>query len=342
MALGVYMTTLKDVAARAGVSPSTVSIVVNKKYNIRKISKATREKVEKAVKELNYCQSVAAKQLRSNISPNYMIGIYWASDARAMIMGQLFAGVQRALNKSSLPIDITIKPYKIGHLSEEKNFLTNELYHAVILANMSEKDMSFLADVTPMIPTVLFNRYLPTYSSVTADSNNFVNQICSQLMATNVKRIGVLAMEKPFTAVLERRLKLMDKLNSLGIEVSYTYYCPSKIETRIGNEHINEILSQSSGLPDCLYCDLSSYACDIVKLLPLHGITVPRDVKVITSSLGFSESAYYTDPPITVVEIPVEEISMRCMNLLIKTLKNPDLGIIHEQCEPVLHKRGSI
>lgn len=54
---------MKDVARLAGVSTSTVSHVIN---NDRFVSEAIREKVEAAVKDLNYAPSALARSLKLN------------------------------------------------------------------------------------------------------------------------------------------------------------------------------------------------------------------------------------------------------------------------------------
>ncbi|HEP0317581.1 TPA: LacI family DNA-binding transcriptional regulator, partial [Enterobacter bugandensis] len=57
------MATMKDVARMAGVSTSTVSHVIN---NDRFVSEAIREKVDAAIKELNYAPSALARSLKLN------------------------------------------------------------------------------------------------------------------------------------------------------------------------------------------------------------------------------------------------------------------------------------
>jgi len=69
------MATIKDVANLAGVSVSTVSVIINNKAEERKISTATREKVEEAIKQLNYQPSISARKLRSNESNVYTVGV---------------------------------------------------------------------------------------------------------------------------------------------------------------------------------------------------------------------------------------------------------------------------
>ena len=59
------MASIKDVAAKAQVSISTVSIIINGKSKERKISKETQEKVLNAMKELNYQPNLSAKETTS-------------------------------------------------------------------------------------------------------------------------------------------------------------------------------------------------------------------------------------------------------------------------------------
>ena len=56
------MTTIRDVAKSAGVSPITVSRVVNRLDNV---NPQTRARVEKAIEELGYVRNLAASSLRS-------------------------------------------------------------------------------------------------------------------------------------------------------------------------------------------------------------------------------------------------------------------------------------
>ena len=58
-------TTIKDIAAAAGVSHTTVSYVLNKNPN-QKISDKTRKKVLEAAKKLNYIPNENARSLRND------------------------------------------------------------------------------------------------------------------------------------------------------------------------------------------------------------------------------------------------------------------------------------
>ena len=61
------MVTIKDVAAKAGVNPSTVSRVLK---DSKSISQKTKDKVRKAMAELGYVPNVAAQMLASGLTYN--------------------------------------------------------------------------------------------------------------------------------------------------------------------------------------------------------------------------------------------------------------------------------
>ena len=72
------MATIYDVAARAGVSPKTVSRVIN---GDAAVSDATRENVETAIAALGYIPSSAARIMRSNRSG--LVGLITGAISRA-------------------------------------------------------------------------------------------------------------------------------------------------------------------------------------------------------------------------------------------------------------------
>ena len=76
------MATIKDVAKKAGVSVSTVSIVINGKSKERSIPEATQEKVAKAMAELGYQPNQTARRLRTKDEQRPVIAFYWPLDFR--------------------------------------------------------------------------------------------------------------------------------------------------------------------------------------------------------------------------------------------------------------------
>ena len=71
------MATIKDVAKQAGVSVTTVSIIINGKAEERKISAATQQRVAEAMRDLGYQPNLSARRLRSQENERPVIAFFW-------------------------------------------------------------------------------------------------------------------------------------------------------------------------------------------------------------------------------------------------------------------------
>ena len=80
------MATIKDVAKAAGVSVTTVSIIINGKAEERKISEATRDRVLETMRELGYQPNLSARRLRNQDSKKPVIAFFWPIDYRTTIL----------------------------------------------------------------------------------------------------------------------------------------------------------------------------------------------------------------------------------------------------------------
>ena len=108
------MPTIKDVAALAGVSFSTVSIIINGKSAERKISLQTQKKVLDAMKELNYKPNISAKKLR-NHRPTITIALFWTTDFRSSMLARFMKGLQdeiKDIQANGDCVEIVIYPYE--------------------------------------------------------------------------------------------------------------------------------------------------------------------------------------------------------------------------------------
>ena len=86
------MATIKDVAALAGVSLSTVSIVANGRAKQRNISQVTQERVLDAMREVGYRPSVAARKLRGG-KERRQLTVFWADDFREIMLARFLKGL---------------------------------------------------------------------------------------------------------------------------------------------------------------------------------------------------------------------------------------------------------
>lgn len=310
------MSTIKDVAKLAQVSTATVSIILNGKSDERKISRETQEKVMAAIKELDYHPNISARKLRNQSdSNNPTIALYWASDDRVHLMSRFLIGLQNEAMKCDHNFDIVICPYQNDSLHLEKGLKSRTLFNAAIIANTSISDMNYLKDNTPEIPVVLFNRSSDRYSAVFVDEYKMGEKAAQLFSKNRHKTAGIMRANSVYSTMDTRSKGFIETCNSNNIEVnsSSIISCDNTMEG--GVQAAKEFL-QLENPPKALFCCSDNIALGALHVFNKQGIKVPEDVEIIAVGMNNIENAKFSNPPLTVVNTPMEEMAKACINLI--------------------------
>jgi LacI family purine nucleotide synthesis repressor len=322
------MSTIKDVATLAGVSISTVSIIVNGKAEDRKISVETQERVLAAIRQLNYRPNVSAKKLRNTVNNEYTIAIYWASDYRTNFLSRMISGIQAEILKHKYPVNIMICPYKNDFLHIEKGLHRSDQFHAAIIANTSAVDMAYLNNNTPKIPFVLFNRFSEQYNSVTIDNFLAGEKAANLFIKNGFKDIGMVSYKDSYLAMSQRSYGFIETCKTNGISIQKKNIIATE-NSIYGGVVAAESFFKLDLPPKAIYCDSDSQAQGMLHSLNKNGVKVPKDLAIVTIGMGNSEANQYSMPPLTVVEIPIEQIAGECINLIIGDLDHKIMSPYH-------------
>lgn len=96
------MPTIKDVAAAAGVSPTTVSLVMNGRGEQHRIPPETIIRIQNAMRELGYQPNLSARRLRTSAERRPVVAFFWPLDYRANMLGYFLSLIQKALREKKL------------------------------------------------------------------------------------------------------------------------------------------------------------------------------------------------------------------------------------------------
>lgn len=308
------MATIKDIAQKLGISPSTVSIVLRGEGKKRNISQSTIEKVFSCAHELGYQPNIVAKRLREIDSPaSYTIAVFWTSDFRAPMLVRFLRGLQKAIEESELDIEFFIRQYKNDCLDMTLTENMLNMFHGAIVCNASEKDIAYIDNATFFKPIVLYNRPSPKYSAVTID-----NRSVGKIAAGEFKKHGchstcVITSESVFAGMLERTDSFLAESQRLSMEPAHTILVGNSIKG--GYEGAKKLLD-SSFLPDAIFCASDAIAIGVLYALKEASVEVPDKVKLISVGNGDRETEEFTHPPLSVVYIPIEEMAFNCLRLL--------------------------
>ncbi len=337
--------TIKDVAERAGVSTSTVSIVLNNKGQERKISEKTQKKIWDVIREMGYHPNVVAGTLRSNLEERftYYITIFWTSDERDRIMIRFLRGLQEQIMENNLNCELIIKPYINGQLQEAMTERVLKMCHGIILCNASEQDMEFIDSVDLGKPMVIYNRYSDNYCSVNIDDQNLGEYAARAFIENKCKKILMLSSPARFKGMEIRKEAFENYLFSY--HVSKPYLVTGKDTISSGYGLINKVMQDQIEF-DSVFCSSDAIAIGAVRALHEKGVKIPKDVKVIAVGNGDDEQEIYAIPSLSVAKVPIEEMGKKCIILLydilkfrqkeIMRIKVPVEYIARESCPSVL------
>jgi len=318
------MITIKDVAAHAEISPSTVSIVLKGNGDARKISKETQKKVLESAKILGYTPNIQAKVLRGGADSSVYVTLFWASDIRVHILSRFLDGLQAALLKNNYPCEILIKPYKNDYLHEAMSDNVLLGCNGIILCNASEKDLAFLEQTQFYTPIVLYNRYSNQYPSVNMDDKT-IGSIPARVFARhNKKRPAILKSPATFNGMNIRTNIFEYQSYESGMELPLTIMTTDSMR---GGYDGAEKLIHTGHQPDCLLCTSDNIAFGALKAFYKHGIQIPSQLEIISISNGSPDQEEFSIPSLSVINLPMEEMAAECLKMVYNNIIHRDLTI---------------
>lgn len=310
------MATIKDVAKLSGVSPSTVSIILNGNSAKRNISEKTQKKVMEAVKELDYHPNILARKLRNQAAPSKpTIALYWSSDIHVNIISRFLKGLQDELIKLNYRYNVVICPYKTDYLHLEKGINTPNNFDAAIIANISNSDMDYLNKSSLKLPIILFNRLSDKYSSVNVDNYKMGEKAALLFLKKGHKSAAAILTKSLNSAMDYRNKGFIETCAKNGIEI-----LPRNIVSADNSLHggfsAGEELIKMKNAPKALFCNSDSIALGVLNVLNKEKISVPGDVELIAIGMTDNEYTEFSTPPVTIVDIPIEKMASKCIELI--------------------------
>ncbi len=319
--------TIKDVARLAGVSPKTVSNVIND--NADRFSSETRERVLDAIKKLNYRPNRAAQYMRSGA-----IGVL--AFALPNIGSPYHAELAREIIDAAQEQGYTILIEHTGGLIENERLLlggsSRHTVDGVILdpLALAERELYQTAVTTPIV-TVGERATGQHYDHIMIDNVAAARLIVEHLIAIGRRRIAIFPVVPDVAASLfnMRYQGYVDALRAAGIGIDPRLVTYSGVPSRDEMDYpggmacMERFLAESQP-PDAVFCLNDRVALGAMKVLRQHGLRVPDDVAVT----GFDDIAEstLTCPALTTISPDKRAIGRLAVSLLIDRIKGVRTG----------------
>jgi len=316
--------TIKDIAAIAGVSISTVSLVMSKKGYV---SIQTRQKVQDVIDEYNYRPLRAARQLANNRTGNlgFIISDVHLARSEAFYTRVLHGAELEARNYdaslilSSVGMDLDIP----GNIPR---FLQGRDVDGVIVAGSVPHDLiKYLKNEN--IPLVLIDYRIPDLKIDTVFMDNRAGLFFAikHLVNQSMKKIAFVGGSSKHPSIKERFEGYQIAMEQVGLEhisisKKYRYLVESETNMEVGVKGISEILKKIPDIEAVVCANDTTEASCLQQLRKLKKY-VPKDVAVI----GFDNNNYasLTNPRLTSVHVPKIELGVEAIRLLFSRIENP-------------------
>lgn len=331
--------TIKDVAKRVGVSPATVSYVLNETTG-KQIPEETCERVRRAVRELGYRPNIGARQMRTRRTN--LIGIVTDGVATTPFAGAMLKGAQDAARTAG---KLLLAMNTDGDPENERKAVETLLEHRV------EGTMYATMFHRPVKPppglmegrAVLLDCYVDDRSiaSVTPDEVTAGRVATELILERGHRRVGMVNSIDDVPAASGRQRGYQTALQAAGIASDATLVRFAASSATSGYEETLALMRRSDR-PTALFCFNDGIAMGAYDALREHGLRIPDDVAVV----GFDNHeiiAAGLRPGLTTMQLPHYEMGVWAVQYLLDD-GNFDTGGRSVQmklpCLPVM--RGSV
>lgn len=334
---GQLKPTMMDVAARAGVSQATVSLVLNGSDGAR-LSDATKKRVHKAADDLGY--RLIRRGVKKSPASDKLIGFIADEVATDPWTPMIFEGAR----EKALEYGVTVTMAVLQEEEDLERFVADNfssqprlgLIYATMLTRLVQPSEVFFS-----MPSVLVNCYdagrkLPSILPAELLAGRTATE---HLIRAGRKRIALINGQEGIDASRDRLRGYRQALTSADMAYDPALVYPGNWEPSTGYEGTMQLM-QGDNAPDAIFCanDMMAVGCyDALKEL---GLRIPEDVAVV----GFDdrEIAQFMRPPLTTLLLPHHDMGALAAEILLDIVGGLQTGHDQIKVECPLIPRASV
>lgn len=314
--------TIREVAARAGVSIQTVSRVINDRPDV---SGDTRARVQAAIAELRYHPNGIARSLSTNTSD--ALGVI-ASGFHHYGPSQLLTGIERQATELGWHLVLlNIDPTKANEYDRVAAALLSQRLPGVIWAYpelTGERERAFHRQVAPHTHIVFLSMPpQPGSAVISVDNRAGARMAVEHLIARGRRCIGLVTGPQALWSARQRRLGWHDALTAAGVPACDAQIASGDWSAASGEAGLARLLAHSPDL-DAVFASNDQMALGVLRHAHRLGRRVPDDLGVV----GFDdtpESAFFT-PALTTVHHDLIELGQLAVRELSRAVRARQAG----------------
>ena len=339
------MASIYDIAKVAGVSYSTVSLILNNRGDDVRISKKTQERVKKIAKDMGYVPNINARKLISKDIKNLPeIALFWSPSQHPVFLNDMISRMNALVKQKAIqPMSVTIYPFETGQLCKMEKILRGNFAHGIIIPAARDEDVNYLKQLDIRTPVINLYSDIPKYHSV--DTDSYLNGYTAAKIfdKKGIKTVGIVENVYQSVSSSERVRGFKDYCSEhymdIIIDLAQIPEVDSQNDTAInryqkGRSIVDDLL-KADLLPQGLFIQEDDSARGIYSSLRSHNIRVPEDVAVIC--YGYNSKENEEENRLTMIEFPIESLATEAWGLMNQILDGTITKATRIVCPTAIH-----
>ena len=333
---------LKEIAAIANVSPSTISLVINGRDGD---SYEKRKQITKLLNDYGYEVPAMPPKDAPPVGGNKSIRFIKFKRHAMLVDGN--PGFVNSI-VDAIEIECRRQRYVLQMTS-----CSNEQLPGIIEAireepaagilllgtELSDVDISMLPNFS--VPMVVIDNYLPfqDFNCITMNNREAIFRSVEYLASLGHSRIGFLANALASNNCNERRMAFQSALVQQGLAYDGQLVFEVHPTPDGAYQSVHTLLEQGARFPSALVANNDSIALGAIKAFKEFSIRVPEDISIV----GFDNIPFsgLSDPPLTTMEVSCKEMGIWSVRLLCDLIRYPFSAITKMQISTRLVVRSS-
>ncbi|MGO3914314.1 LacI family DNA-binding transcriptional regulator [Enterococcus viikkiensis] len=305
------MATIRDIAKKAGVSPATVSRVLNYDPELS-VAQETRQRIFEVAEKLNY-----TKHKRSSKMGKALIRLVQWYDEAEELADLYYLSIRLGIEKKAEELNLQIRRETLNELSD------SQVTGTIALGKFDAEQIRQLKQLDDNLLFVDFDAMPLGLNSLVVDFDQSMNLVIDHFIQQGHQKIGILSGEEMTKHNLQpiedpRMLSFKKKLEQLNLfRPDLVITAPFSMEA--GKTAVSEFIAESNDLPTALFASSDALAIGGMQAIQAAGLRIPEDISVI----GFNDVsvAKYVSPALSTVKVETEWMGELAVTTLLELAK---------------------
>lgn len=310
--------TIKEIAALAQVSRSTVSRVLN---NDPDVSENTRVRVKQVIEKINYHPNIAARRLAGGHTG--VIGLLMPMGVSTLFSDPYFSLIVQGVASASNSVDHTVVLWLAEPEFERRTigqFLHNHIIDGAIIASNLIDDPLLKALTDSDLPFILIGRHPASaeVSYVDVDNQNAAFEMVSYLARTGFSQIATITGKLDMIAGFDRLAGYKQAMRHYNLPIQQKMIIEGDFSEQGGYNAMMKLLPAQ---PEAVFVASDTMAMGAIRAAHECGRRVPEDISIAGyDDMPFAASS---NPPLTTIRQPVQQCGAIAAQTLIDMIDRP-------------------